>query len=215
MNERWIVTPLTEIAGYADEGRPRWHMIRSTLGIQAFGINAWTATEHDQEIIGEHDELGHGAGGHEEVYLVLTGAARFALDDERVHAPAGTLVFVRDPAVKRSATADLGTTVLVVGGRPGAAFTVSPWERSAEALRFWTTGEWDNAIAVLERQHIETPTDAGVLYNLACAESRAGRVDRAVEHLRLAVSLEPRFGDSAQDDVDLEAIRDDPRFPTP
>jgi hypothetical protein len=213
MSERWIATPLAEIAGYADTGRPRWHMIRSTLGIMGFGANAWTSTEDGQELIGPHDELGQGAGGHEELYVVLAGSARFSLDDEPLDAPAGTVLFVRDPTVRRSATADAGTTVLVIGGRPGAPFTVSPWERSAEALRFWQTEEWDLAIAVLERQHIENPTDGGVLYNLTCAEARAGHADDAVDHLRLSLSLEPRFAANAPDDPDLASIRDDPRFP--
>ena len=97
MTERFQVTRLDEVDGYADEGRPRWHMIRTMLGIESFGINAWRATEAGQEIIGEHDELGDGAGGHEELYLVLGGRATFTVDGERVAAPAGSLVYVKDP----------------------------------------------------------------------------------------------------------------------
>lgn len=214
MTERWRALPLQAVEGYADEGRPRWHMLRSVLGIEAFGVNAWRATAAGQTIIGEHDELGEGAGGHEELYVVTAGHATFTVDGETVEAPAGMLVFVRDPTVKRSAVArEEGTTVLVVGGRPGAAFTVSPWELSAEALRYWTTGEWDRAIAVLSRQHVEHPESAGVLYNLACAEAHCGLHDEALGHLAKAVALEPRFVEHAQDDVDLAAIRDDTRFP--
>ena len=58
MTERYRVMRLDEVDGYADEGRPRWHMIRAMLGIESFGINAWRATEAGQVIIGEHDELG-------------------------------------------------------------------------------------------------------------------------------------------------------------
>ena len=65
--------------------------------------------------------------------------------------------------------------MLVVGAKPGEAFSVSPWERTAEALRFWPTQEWDGAIEALEELHAEMPENAGVLYNLACAEARAGR----------------------------------------
>jgi hypothetical protein len=47
-----------------------------------------------------------------------------------LEAPAGTFVYVRDPAVTRSAVArDRGTTVLAFGGTPGEAFSVSEWER--------------------------------------------------------------------------------------
>ena len=211
---RALVVRLDEVDGYADEGRPRWHMIRSALGIESFGVNAWRATEAGQKLIGEHDELGPGAGGHEELYLVLSGRATFSVDGELVPAPAGSLVFVKNPATRRSATADEeGTTVLVIGGRPGVPFSISPWERSAEALRFWTTGEWDRAIHVLREQLVEDPGNANVLYNLACAEARGEYFDAAVDHLLQAVEQEPRFLELAQTDSDLDSIRGDERFP--
>ena len=215
MTDRFRVMRLDEVGGYAEEGRPRWHMIRSVLGIQSFGINAWRATEAGQAIIGDHDEVGPGAGGHEELYLVLSGRATFTLDGERVAAPAGTIVFVKDPHVRRSAAADeAATEILVIGGRPGIAFSESPWERSAEALRFWTTGEWDRAIEILDAQLKGDPLNPNVLYNLSCAESRGGRIDDAIGHLRQAVELEPQFATLAQDDVDLALIRADARFPS-
>jgi tetratricopeptide (TPR) repeat protein len=214
MTERFRVMRLDEVDGYADEGRPRWHMIRAVLGIESFGINAWRATEAGQAIIGEHDELGAGAGGHEELYFVVSGRATFTVDGELVAAPEGSLVYIRDPQTRRSAIADeAATTILVIGGRPGAPFTVSPWERSAEALRFWTTGEWDRAIEVLDAQLAEDPGNANVLYNLACAESRGGHADAALDHLARSIEIEPSFAALARDDADLDAIRADVRFP--
>lgn len=213
MSRGYAVASLDELVGYEEAGRPRWHMIRSTLGIAAFGVNAWTATEDGQSLIGEHDEVSGTAGGHEELYLVLSGHATFTLDGEMVTAPAGTVVHVPDPAVKRAAVGSKGTTVLAIGGKPGEAFSVSPWERTAEALRFWTTQDWDGAIAALEELHAEMPESAGVLYNLACAEARAGRASDALAHLEQSVAIEPRFGELAQNDDDLATIRDDPRFP--
>jgi hypothetical protein len=61
----------------------------------------------------------------------MSGHAVFTVDGEAVDAPAGTLVFVRDPALIRSAraTAD-GTTILAIGGRLGVPFEVSRWERA-------------------------------------------------------------------------------------
>jgi tetratricopeptide (TPR) repeat protein len=207
---------LDEIEGYAEDDRPRWHMIRSVLGIESFGINAWRATAAGQEIIGDHDELGPGAGGPEELYFVLSGRATFTVDGQRVDAPAGSILFVKDPATRRGAIADEASTeILVIGGRPGAAFSVSPWERSAEALRCWTTGDWDRAIEILTAQLAEDPANANVLYNLACAESRSGRDGAAIEHLTRAVDLVPRFAELAQTDGDLDAIRGDGRFPPP
>jgi tetratricopeptide (TPR) repeat protein len=214
LTDRFQVMRLDEIDGYAEEGRPRWHMIRSVLGIESFGINAWRATEAGQQIIGEHDELGSGAGGHEELYFVLSGRATFAVEGEAVNAPAGSLVFVKDPAMRRGAVAEeAATEILVIGGRPGAAFSVSSWERSAEALRYWTTGDWDGAIDILDGQLAEDPTNANVLYNLACAESRSGRSRDAIDHLTRAVELVPRFAELAQTDSDFDPIRGDDRFP--
>ena len=214
MSNGFQLLRLDEIEGYAEDDRPRWHMIRSVLGIESFGINAWRATAAGQEIIGEHNELGSGAGGHEELYFVLSGRATFTVDGERVDAPAGSILFVKDPATRRAAVADEASTeILVIGGRPGTAFSVSPWERSAEALRCWTTGDWDRAIEILNAQLAEDPTNANVLYNLACAESRSGRDGAAIEHLTRAVDLVPRFAELAQTDGDLDAIRGDGRFP--
>jgi hypothetical protein len=211
---RWTAVALDAVEGYADEGRPRWHMVRAALGIEAFGVNAWAATVAGQDLIGEHDELGRGAGRHEELYVVVSGHATFTVDGEQVEAPARTMLFVKDPSVRRSAVArDAGTTVLVIGGRPGDEFTVSDWERSAEALRYWSTQEWDRAIGVLHRQHEEHPENAGVLYNLACAEARGGYADDALTHLALAVAIEPRFAENARTDPDLATVRDDTRFP--
>ena len=211
MTDRYAVVPLDEI-GYVTAGNAHWHTIRSTLDVRAFGINAWTATEDDQRLIGEHDEADGEA--HEELYVVLSGHATFTLDGETVDAPDGTVVHVPDPAVKRGATGARGTTILAVGAKPGEAFTPSSWERSAEALRYWPTEEWDKAIAVLEGHLAETPDDAGTQYNLACAKARAGRADEALEHLHRAVELRARFAGYAQTDEDLFSLRDDERFPS-
>ena len=56
------------------------------------------------------------------------------------------------------------------------------------------------------------PGDAGFLYNLACAESRLGRKEEALEHLRQSVEAEERFKQDAAGDPDFNAIRDDPKF---
>ena len=149
MSERYGVTTLDELAMPAIPGQARWHTIRRTLGVSAFGVNAWTATADGGQIIGEHEEASGEA--HEELYIVVTGHATFTLDGEEVAAPAGTLVHVADPAVKRGAVGEEGTTIIVVGAKPGEAFTPSTWERASEALQFWPNEDWDGAIEVLER----------------------------------------------------------------
>jgi len=210
MSERYRVAGLDEMVVNQAVGAS-WHTIRSSLGVQAFGINAWTATEDGQQVIGEHDEAD--GEGHEELYVVLTGRATFTLEGETFEAPPGTVVHVPDPTVKRGAVGASGTTILAIGAKRGEAFTPSPWERTAEALAFWPGEEWDKAIEVLERHLAETPDNAGTLYNLACALARAGRREEALARLSEAVAGEDRFLELAQTDDDLASIRDDPSFP--
>jgi hypothetical protein len=214
VSETTQVMPLSDIEGYSDPARPTWRPIRSALGVGAFGINAWESTEPGQELIATHDEVGGGAGGHEELYVVISGKAHVTVDGTEYEAPAGTIVFVADPASKRGAVADEAeTTILAIGAKRGEAFSVSPWERSAEALRYWPTQEWDRAIEILQREAEARPDSGGVLYNLACAEARAGHHDDALGHLERAVTLEERFRELAQSDSDLESLRADERFP--
>ena len=99
--------------------------MRKHFGITAFGINAYTATEAGQDVVEEHTEE---RLGHEELYVVVAGRATFVLDGEEKDVPAGSLVFLRDPEVKRYARAEEpGTTVLAIGGKPGS-HEVSAWE---------------------------------------------------------------------------------------
>jgi hypothetical protein len=113
-----------------------WRPVRHHFGIEAFGINAYTAEQAGRRVIEEHDELGEsGAGGHNELYVVLTGRATFTVDGDELDAPAGTLVFTGEPAVRRGAVAaEPNTSVLAIGGRPGVPFTVSPWEYAFRGL---------------------------------------------------------------------------------
>ena len=100
-----------------------WRPIRRRFGIGAFGVNAYRAEEAGGRVISPHTEL---MAKHEELYVVVEGHATFTVDDEEVDAPAGTLVFVADPATHRGAVAkEAVTTVLVVGSRPGEAFTIA------------------------------------------------------------------------------------------
>jgi len=112
-------------------GEPAWTPIRHALGVRAFGVNAWHGDQPGDAIIEEHDELPStgAAVGHEELYLVIAGHARFTLDGEDLDAPAGTLVAV-PPNVRRAAHAVAGgTTVLAIGAPRGEAFAPSAWER--------------------------------------------------------------------------------------
>ena len=107
--------------------------VRRHLGIEAFGANARVARAAGEVLVMPHDERANGpfgTDGHEELYVVLRGRATFTVDGREVDAPAGTLVFVRDPALERSAVAtEADTAVLAVGGAPGLAYHVAAWEQ--------------------------------------------------------------------------------------
>ena len=112
-----------------------FHLVRRHFDVRAFGVNAATGNAGD-EMIDEHheaDEEGNPANGdqrHEELFAVMTGHAVFTVDGEEIDAPAGTIVFVRNPALLRFARAAAdGTAILAVGGRPGASYEVSRWEQ--------------------------------------------------------------------------------------
>jgi hypothetical protein len=77
------------------ERRRSWIPIRERFGVRAFGINGWVGDEAGDTIIAGHAELN---GRHEELYVVLSGRATFTVGGAEVDAPAGTIVFVRDPA---------------------------------------------------------------------------------------------------------------------
>jgi hypothetical protein len=191
------------------------HPVRLHFGIASFGVNAYTATA-GENIIEEHDELGHGAGRHEELYFVATGHATFELAGEEIDAPAGTLVFVGDPAVRRGAKAKVeGTTVLVVGGVVGRPFEPSPWEAWLAAMPLLEAGHPEEGIDVFKEALERYPGNPNVLYNLACFEAVAGHADDALDHLAAAVEADPRTREWAQNDEDFVSIRDDPRFPAP
>ena len=119
----------------ADEDAPGFRLVRRHFDIQAFGVNGITA-DAGEIIVTEHherDDKENGTDGHEELFVVMTGHAVFTVDGEQLDAPSGTLVFVRDPALLRSALAtEDGTSILAVGGRPGVAYT-SRWERDIDA----------------------------------------------------------------------------------
>ena len=191
-----------------------WHPVRRRLGIRAFGINAYTAEKAGGHVIEEHDETGSGAGGHEEAYVVVRGRATFTIGGETQDAPAGTIVFFSDPALKRVAVAeDEDTLVLAIGGARGHVYEVSPWEHYFAASPLLDAGRFDEGIALIEGALRERPDNPSVLYNLACAESRAGRTADALAHLGRAVAINAKYVEIAHRDPDFDKIRNEPSFP--
>lgn len=190
-----------------------WRPVRRTLGITGFGVNAYTADGAGDDLIEPHDERSPGAGGHEELYLVAAGAATFTVGDERIEAPAGTLVFV-PPGVHRQAVATApATTVVVIGGRPGAGLPVSSFEYWYAAIPASDAGDLERAIEILAEGLHEHPDHPRIHYHLACLHARAGHREQALDHLHTAAAGDPTALEHAATDADLDAIRDDPAFP--
>ena len=201
---------LDEVEGIPVFGSLVWKPVRRTLGVTAFGINAYTAAAAGDEVVEDHDET---SLGHEEIYVVVSGHAIFTVDGEEVDAPAGTLVFLDDPAQRRSAVArDAGTTVLAIGGVPGQ-HEVSAWEYLFATLPYRDAGDYETARRMLEQDVAEHPDLPALRYHLACIEALCGNRERALDELAVAVAAGDRFRERAQTDADFDSIRDDPRFP--
>ena len=204
---------ISEVGSQPGAEGSTWITIRRHFDVGAFGVNAYRVDEAGARVIEDHDETGAGAGRHEELYLVTNGRARFTVAGEEIDAPAGTFVFVRDPAARRTAFAEEpGTTVLVVGGKRGEPYQVSPWEEFAAAWPHYQAKDYEKAIEVFRAVLEKYPDNPSGLYNLACCESLAGDRAAALEHLGKAVELDGTFREHARSDSDFEAIRGDPRF---
>ena len=203
----YAVARIEEIDELSD-GRCPFRPVRKHFGIMAFGVNAWTGKSAGDRIINEHDE----ADEEEELYLVQQGRATFELDGERVDAPAGTMVFAR-PGVKRTAFAEEpGTTIVAIGGRPGEAYEPSGFEVWLPINALYEAGKYAEAADRGRELIEENPDYAGLLYNVACCESLAGRKADAIEHLRCAIERSQRFQSFAAGDSDFDPIREEPAF---
>ena len=173
---------LDDVEGIPVFGTLVWKPLRKTLGVTAFGINAYTAANAGDEVVEEHTEE---PLGHEEIYAVIRGRATFTVDGEEVDAPTGTLVYLDDPRQKRQAIAqEAGTTVLAIGGVPGK-HEISTWEYFFPALPAIEAGDYDRARATLE-EALQERDHSALHYYLAKVEALAGNHDGAreeVEHL--------------------------------
>lgn len=106
-----------------------WKPVRRFFGIGSFGTNVARARQADDVLTHDHTEVGDAGTGHEELFLIVSGHATYRVDGEEIDAPAGTFLYVPHPATVRGAVArEAGTTMLVVGGQPGAVFTPSEWD---------------------------------------------------------------------------------------
>ena len=207
------VIHLDEIEPVSGPGSLTWLPIRRTLGIEAFGTNAYVAAEAGEDVVEPHTEVEEHedpAGGHQELYFVARGRAIFTIDGEQHDAPTGTYVFIADPTAHRKAVAtEAGTTVLSFGGPP--TFEPSAWEWAFEAAPLLHSDP-ERARSLLADGLAHHPDDPGLSYNLACLEALQGNADEALGLLERAVTGQPKLRRWAPDDDDLVSLRDESRF---
>jgi hypothetical protein len=183
--------------------------LRRRIGFRPFGVNAWEGEQPGDVVIEPHREA---ASGHEELYVVVRGAAQFTLGDDIFDATQGTFVHAL-PGIFRTATAlEAGTIVLAVGAKAGEAFEPSGWEDFYVAFALLRSGEEAKARATMVEALTREPDAWQGPYNAACFEALAGETDAAVEQLRRAVALNREVLEYAAGDDDLASIRDDPRY---
>ena len=106
-----------------------WKPVRRFFGISSFGTNLARATRAGDVLTHDHTETEDADTRHEELFLIVSGHAIYRVDGEEIDAPAGTFLYVPDPATVRGVVArEAGTVMLVVGAEPGVVFTPSAWD---------------------------------------------------------------------------------------
>jgi hypothetical protein len=122
-----MIAAIDEIPRAAEPCDPAldWRPVRDHLGITAFGVNAFIGAQPGDRVVELHDER---ELGHEELYVVVRGAARFVVDGDEHAIPAGSMVLVPARSTREAFATEPDTAVLAVGAAPGAPFRVSPWE---------------------------------------------------------------------------------------
>jgi hypothetical protein len=172
----------------------RWHPIRPLLGVRATGVSAYSARAAGETVVEPHDETSDGRG-HEELYVVLTGGARFKLDGEEIDARPSTLVLVRPGTHREAVATEPDTLVLAVGGPPTFEPAGSEW---LELARPYFESDPERAAALLDRGGEEIPTSAAVPFGRALLAAANGSVEEALGSLRVAIARDPRLHAEAE-----------------
>jgi tetratricopeptide (TPR) repeat protein len=205
------IARIEELERYPIEGQEglTWRPVRRHFDIQAFGVNAYTADEAGQRVVEEHRE----EGGHEELYVVVSGRATFMVDGEEHDAAVGTLVHCPPGTPRGAVAAEPGTTVLGIGAKPGEVFKPSGWEWTFAGMSLLNQGDEQAARREFEAGLEAYPDAWQGYYNLACAEARLGNSDEALANLKRAAEIDQAVVTKyAPDDEDFASLKDDPRF---
>jgi hypothetical protein len=191
--------------GLSDAGA-RWLPLRAELGLQAFGLSGYRG-ERGEVVVPLHSESGGGAGQHQELYIVVAGAARFEVEDESFDAPAGTLVLVERGERRKAEATEPGTVVLAAGAPVGEAYTIAPWEYGSRARRARALRDLDELERVTSEGVARYGEHVTMLLGIACIWAQRGDVDHARELLERAYE-DPDFGEWAREQAANEPLLD-------
>jgi hypothetical protein len=183
------VVGLEAIEALPIPGPLNWRPVRGVLGVRAFGVASFHAIAAGDDVVEPHRETTDGLG-HEELYFVVRGHARFELDGESFDAPAGTLVFVQPYVHRHGVAVEPHTEVLVFGGEP--VFRPSGSEFIVRVRAALPGGQ-----SIVDEGPDDSP---GVMYAQALVHHAAGRSELAREWLARAVAIEPRLEEEARAD---------------
>jgi len=164
-----------------------WHPIRPLLGVRAIGVSAYSARAAGGTVVEPHDETADGRG-HEELYVVLAGGARFTVGGDEFDAGPGTLVLVRPGTHREAVATEADTVVLVVGGPPTFEPAGSEW---VELARPHFESDPERAAELLDRGLAEIPASAAIFFGRGLLAAANGRDEEALDALREAVTREP------------------------
>jgi mannose-6-phosphate isomerase-like protein (cupin superfamily) len=121
-----------EFPGYPPP-KPRWYAIRQAFGITGFGVAA-TEAAAGESLIWPHTEAQY---GHEELYLVLEGRARFLFEgEEEVEVGRHELLFVAPDLGRGAIALETPTLVFMIGAKPGT-YEVPIWARDWRPPEEW------------------------------------------------------------------------------
>jgi len=121
----WRVAQVDDIPPVKPDWPATWKSVRHYFGITAFGVNAVTK-EAGKVLIPEHDES---ESGQQELYFVHAGEVKATLDGQEHTVPAGSFVSCEPDAKRKFEATASPTTLIVIGGCPGKAYQVGPWEQ--------------------------------------------------------------------------------------
>ena len=202
---RYRVLRLDDVEAVPGPASLAWRPLRAELGLRAFGLSSFVADNAGEDVIEPHTETD--GRGHQELYVVIRGGARFTLDGESFDAPPGTFVSVPDPRVHRHAVAtEPGTEVLALGGRPVFEPAGHEW---MWRVRHLLPQDIERARALADAGLAELPESPGLWYCQALVAAAEQRRDEAREWLAKAIRSVPELREEARSEELLADIAGD------